>query len=162
MECKDCKWIELSKFVFPDGSNSIICNKYRKHIGFTDKNGEITETKFVDECKLRTKEIGSIVGKFADENRQAIIVTVSSGWALKVNEHGQESIIYLSKYKSKVIDRMNMFIAKKSWIQGIGYQGSIDRWVCRISKGQKKCEYIGSFKTFADAKKALREATMNF
>lgn len=137
MECKECKWIELSKFVFPDGSNSIICNKYRKHLGFTDKNGEITETKFVDECKLRAKEIGSIVGKFADENRQAIIVTVSSGWALKVNEHGQESIIYLSKYKSKVIDRMNMFIAKKSWIPGIGYQASIDRWVCRISKGQK-------------------------
>lgn len=162
MECKDCKWIEVSKFVFPDGSNSITCNKYSKHIGFTDKNGEITETKFVDECKLRTKEIGLIVGKVVDENRQAIIVTVSNGWALKVNEHGQESIIYLSKYKNKVIDKMNMFIAKKSWISGIGYWSSIDRWVCRISKGANTREYIGNFKTFADAKKALREAAIKF
>lgn len=160
MECKECKWIEISNFVFPDGSNSIICNKYNKHLGFTNKNGEITETKFVDECKLRTKEIGAIIGEAIDLNRQATIITVSNGWALKVNEHGQESIIYLSKYKSNAIDKMNMFIAKKSWIPGIGYQSSIDRWVCRISKGQKTREYIGSFKSFADAKRALREAAI--
>lgn len=160
MDCKECKWIGISEFIFPDGSNSLICNKYNKHLGFTNKNGEVIETKFVEECKIRTREIGTIIEEAADVNRQAIIVTVSNGWALKVNEHGQESIIFLSKYKSKTIEKMKMFIAKKSWIPGIGYQSSIDRWVCRISKGQKAREYIGSFKTFADAKKALREAAI--
>ena len=67
MECKNCKWIELSKFVFPDGSNSIICNKYRKHLGFTDKNGE-EALKGIDDEEL--EEASKVYEELLNENLQ--------------------------------------------------------------------------------------------
>lgn len=37
MNCKKCTWIKVYDFKFPDGTKTIACEKYNKHLGFTNK-----------------------------------------------------------------------------------------------------------------------------
>lgn len=51
--CKDCQWIEISKFVFPDKTKSVACSKCNKFLGFTEANGEIKKINEPFECKYK-------------------------------------------------------------------------------------------------------------
>lgn len=50
--CSNCKFVELSGYIFEDLSRSIVCTRYNKFLGFTNKNGDIVETKGVLQCEI--------------------------------------------------------------------------------------------------------------
>ena len=35
MDCKGCIWFKIYDFIFPDGTKTMTCEKYNKHLGFT-------------------------------------------------------------------------------------------------------------------------------
>lgn len=37
MDCKECIWFKIYDFIFPDGTKTMTCEKYNKHLGFTNK-----------------------------------------------------------------------------------------------------------------------------
>ena len=42
MTCNECKWVKIYKYKFPDNTNTVACEKYNKHLGFTNNKGRIT------------------------------------------------------------------------------------------------------------------------
>ncbi|MDU2266158.1 MAG: hypothetical protein E6583_07435 [Clostridium sp.] len=52
MDCKECIWFKIYDFIFPDGTKTIACEKYKKHLGFTNKKGQVKGVKAVSECEF--------------------------------------------------------------------------------------------------------------
>ena len=51
--CRECRWIEVSKFVFPDKTKSVVCSKCDRFLGFTEVNGEIKIINEPFQCKYK-------------------------------------------------------------------------------------------------------------
>lgn len=56
------------------------------------------------------------------------------------------------------MEKLELFRNKKSWITGICYARMYKSWTVKIYIKNKKFKHIGTYKTFFEAKKALREA----
>jgi hypothetical protein len=55
MDCKGCIWFKIYDFIFPDGTKTMTCEKYNKHLGFTSKKGQVKKVKHIDECRGNIK-----------------------------------------------------------------------------------------------------------
>lgn len=62
MKCSKCKWLNISNYIFKDGARSVVCDKHKKFLGFTDKKGRLKDLRVLAECtdtgtiKIKTKE----------------------------------------------------------------------------------------------------------
>lgn len=80
MECKECKWIEISNYKFKDKTRSVVCIKYNKFLGFTNKKGQVVEVKQVNECSTN----GSIIRKIeTHEKKKSGVVGIT--WSDRYN-----------------------------------------------------------------------------
>lgn len=58
------------------------------------------------------------------------------------------------------MEKLELFRNKKSWITGICYSRAYKRWTVKIY-ANKKFTHIGSYKTFLEAKRALKKEEVN-
>lgn len=154
MDCKKCKWLKIYNYKFPDGTKTMSCEKFKKHLGFTDKKGNFKTVKAIAECelnnaprKVEVKEEPLLKGRLIQKN---------SKWAVEVEEHGITSVIYTSRSYVDALDKLNLFRHRKSWIKGLCYAKKYGRWTVKLWNN-KTLKYIGTYKTFLEAKKALKQ-----
>lgn len=57
IKCKGCKFLEVSSYIFEDGTKSLACDKYKKFLGFTDTNFNFTKVNGVDMCEHNPKVV---------------------------------------------------------------------------------------------------------
>lgn len=55
--CKECQWLELSKYVFMDNTQSVVCSKLNRFLGWTEKTGEIKTLNTVATCPYRNSKV---------------------------------------------------------------------------------------------------------
>lgn len=55
--CKECQWLELSKYVFEDNTQSVICLKLNRFLGWTEKTGEIKKLNTVAACPYKNSKV---------------------------------------------------------------------------------------------------------
>lgn len=158
MTCNECKWVKIYKYKFPDNTNTVACEKYNKHLGFTNNKGQISSINIINECEfnnykreLPAKKEDIFVGQ---------VVLIANRWNVEVEENGITGIIYRTKDKSNAMQKLELFRNKKSWLKGISYSNIDKKWIVKASFKNKKNQYIGSYKTFLEAKRALREAAI--
>lgn len=156
MDCKSCKWLKIYDYKFHDGTKTITCEKYNKHLGFTNKKGQVNGVSAISECefnnyprKIEVKKETPLTGR---------LVFIRNRWNVEVEENGSVNIIYSSKYKHDAMEKLELFRNRKSWITGICYARMYKSWTVKIYVKNKKFKHIGTYKTFFEAKKALREA----
>lgn len=159
MDCKSCKWLKIYDYTFEDGTKTIACEKYKKHLGFTNKKGQVKGVKAVIECEFnnypRKAEVKTeipLTGR---------LVLIKGRWSVEVEENGSVDIIYSSKNKEKAMEKLELFRNKKSWITGICYSRAYKCWTVKIY-ANKKFTHIGSYKTFLEAKRALKKEEVNY
>lgn len=155
MNCKKCTWIKVYDFKFPDGTKTIACEKYNKHLGFTNKKGQVKGVKAVSECEFNNYPRKDEVK--IEIPLTARLVLIRGRWSVKAEENGSVDIIYSSKNKEDAMEKLELFRNKKSWITGICYARAYKSWTVKIYTN-KKFVHIGSYKTFLEAKRALKEA----
>ena len=63
MDCKECIWFKIYDFIFPDGIKTMTCEKYNKHLGFTNKKGQVVKVKHIAECRGQANTINSSKGE---------------------------------------------------------------------------------------------------
>ena len=155
MGCNNCKWFKVYDFTFPDGTKTIACEKYKKHLGFTNKKGQVKTVKAVSECEFnnyhRKEEVKT------ENPLTARLVLIRGRWSVEAEENGCVNIIYSSKYKDDAMEKLELFRNRKSWITGICYARMYKSWTVKIYVKNKKFKHIGTYKTFFEAKKALRK-----
>lgn len=159
MSCKNCEFIRVYEFIFPDGTKTIECLKFNKHLGFTNEKGQVKKIKPVVECKfncLRVKENIEVVG-----NINGAVLKRGLNWVVEVLEDNVKSVIFTSKVKNEAENKLDMWSRRKSWIKGISYDYKKKRWNVRIYISTGKVKYVGSYRSFMEAKRALREAKVN-
>lgn len=159
MGCKECEFIKVYDFIFPDGTKTIECLKFTKHLGFTNKKGQVKKVNSVAECKLNCKvvEVEPIVN-YDYEDTTSEVLRRGDNYVVEVFENNVKSVIFTSKYEREVKNKLEMFRMKKSWITGITYNRRHKRWVAKIYIGKQKYKQVGTFKSFMEAKRALKEA----
>lgn len=159
MDCKSCKWLKIYDYKFPDGSKTIACEKYNKHLGFTNKKGQVNGVKSVSECEFnnypRKLEVKT------ETPLTARLVLIRGRWSVEAEEDASVDIIYSSKNKEDAMEKLELFRNKKSWITGICYSRAYKSWTVKIYMN-KKFTHIGSYKTFLEAKRALKEVKSNY
>lgn len=158
MACKSCKWLKIHEYEFPDGTKTITCEKYNRHLAFTDKKGQVREVKAVSECEFnnypRKLEVKT------ETPLTARLVLIKGRWSVEVEENGSVDIIYSSKNKEDAMEKLELFRNKKSWITGICYARAYKSWTVKIYM-DRKFKHIGSYKSFLEAKRALKEVKKN-
>lgn len=159
MDCKSCKWLKIYDYTFEDGTKTIACEKHKKHLGFTNKKGQVKGVKAVIECEFnnypRKAEVKTEIPLTAR------LVLIKGRWSVEVEENGSVDIIYSSKNKEKAMEKLELFRNKKSWITGICYSRAYKCWTVKIY-ANKKFTHIGSYKTFLEAKRALKKEEVNY
>lgn len=159
MDCKSCKWLKIYDYTFEDGTKTIACEKHKKHLGFTNKKGQVKGVKAVIECEFnnypRKAEVKTEIPLTAR------LVLIKDRWSVEVEENGSVDIIYSSKNKEKAMEKLELFRNKKSWITGICYSRAYKCWTVKIY-ANKKFTHIGSYKTFLEAKRALKKEEVNY
>lgn len=159
MDCKSCKWLKIYDYTFEDGTKTIACEKHKKHLGFTNKKGQVKGVKAVIECEFnnypRKAEVKTEIPLTAR------LVLIKGRWSVEVEENGSVDIIYSSKNKEKAMEKLELFRNKKSWITGICYSCAYKCWTVKIY-ANKKFTHIGSYKTFLEAKRALKKEEVNY
>lgn len=53
--CKSCQWLEVSKYVFPDKTKSVVCSKCNKFLGFIKSNAASIDIKMPDFCNYKVE-----------------------------------------------------------------------------------------------------------
>ncbi|MCE9654677.1 hypothetical protein LPC13_05225 [Clostridium celatum] len=159
MACKNCKWFKVYDFIFPDSTKTIACEKYKKHLGFTNKNGQVKNIRPINECRFNCSSLNKDVVNAAkdEDDSKGRVLMIKGKWAVEVYEAGITSVIFTSKYKEEALQKLEMFKNKKSWITGISYTRRYKKWIAKIYIKKFKYKQVGTFKTFAEAKKALNE-----
>lgn len=158
MDCKSCKWLKIYDYKFPDDTKTIGCEKYNKHLGFTNKKGQVKNVKPINECELNRTTINEMTGIEEDDDSTGRVILFKGRWAVEVDEAEKRNIIFTSKDKAEAIEKLAMFKSKRSWIKGISYTKRYKKWIAKIYLEKFKYKQIGTFKTFYEAKKALKEA----
>ena len=159
MDCKNCKWLKVYDFVFLDGTKTIACEKYKKHLGFTNKKGQVKTVKAVSDCEFNNYPRKAEVK--IEIPLTARLVLIRGRWSVEAEENGSVDIIYSSKNKEKAMEKLELFRNKKSWITGICYSRAYKCWTVKIY-ANKKFTHIGSYKTFLEAKRALKKEEVNY
>lgn len=158
MDCKSCKWLKIYDYQFEDGTKTITCEKYNRHLGFTNKKGQVKEVKAVSECEFnnypRKLEVKT------ETPLTARLVLIRGRWSVEAEENGSVDIIYSSKNKEDAMEKLELFRNKKSWITGICYARAYKSWTVKIYI-DRKFKHIGSYKSFLEAKRALKEVKKN-
>lgn len=150
---------KIYDYTFEDGTKTIACEKHKKHLGFTNKKGQVKGVKAVIECEFnnypRKAEVKTEIPLTAR------LVLIKGRWSVEVEENGSVDIIYSSKNKEKAMEKLELFRNKKSWITGICYSRAYKCWTVKIY-ANKKFTHIGSYKTFLEAKRALKKEEVNY
>ena len=89
MDCKECIWFKIYDFIFPDGTKTMTCEKYNKHLGFTNKRGQVEKFKRIDECRRNINAIRPTEGTEIVTNKEGIcFVSESKKYQVNVNDGG--------------------------------------------------------------------------
>ena len=160
MDCKSCRWAKIYDYEFPEGTKTIACEKYNKHLGFTNKKGQVVKVKHIAECRGQANTINSSKGETEIITNKAGIYfnEKTKKYEVKVNDNGKYCNIATTTSKERALQVLEMFKAKKSFVSGIYWETSRGSWVCRVyDKNLKRYVYLKQSKYFTETLKALSE-----
>lgn len=150
MDCKNCKWLKIYGYKFPDGTKTIGCEKYNKHLGFTNKKGQVTKTKHLIECKGEDHKAITKEGVYFDS-------TINK-YKVVINDNGR--IVDIANVDSLDEGKqiISMFKMKLSYFPYIYWRKGRERWVSSIydEKSNKQIHLIQT-KYYSEALKKVKE-----
>lgn len=100
MDCKGCIWFKIYDFIFPDGTKTMTCEKYNKHLGFTSKKGQVKKVKHIDECRGNINTIIPTKGTEIVANKEGVYFD-SESKNIKLKSMIAEYIALLQQQKQK-------------------------------------------------------------
>ncbi|MDY4500797.1 MAG: hypothetical protein SPE36_02615 [Lactobacillus johnsonii] len=157
MDCKECIWFKIYDFIFPDGTKTMTCEKYNKHLGFTNKRGQVEKFKRIDECRRNINAIRPTEGTEIVTNKEGICFdSESKKYKVKVNDGGIYCFIAATKTKERAEQILKMFKERKSFVKNIIWNKRKQRWVAReYDKNLKRYIHITQSKYFSETLKKL-------
>lgn len=157
MDCKKCIWFKIHEYKFPDGTKTITCEKYNKHLGFTNKRGQVNKIKDIGCNKVKDEfskcEVEPII------NQNGVFYNMkTTKYDVKVNDHDRYSVIATVDSVKEAKEILELFKVKKSYIPYIFWEKKSKRWLCKVwDSKKKKGIYVAQSKYFAEAIKKLDE-----
>lgn len=104
MDCKGCIWFKIYDYKFPDDTKTIGCEKYNKHLGFTNKKGQVKNVKPINECELNRTTINEMTGIEEDDDSTGRVILFKGRWAVEVDEAEKKEILFLpAKIRLKLL-----------------------------------------------------------
>lgn len=150
MDCKSCKWLKIYEYKFPDGTKTIGCEKHNKHLGFTNKRGQVTKTKHLIECKGDVRKVIDKEGVYFDStiNKYKVIV----------NDNGRIVDIAEVDSRNEGHQILNMFRLKVSYVPHIYWLKAEKSWLSKVyDKTSKRYIHLIQTKYYSEALKKLKE-----
>lgn len=157
MDCKGCIWFKIYDFIFPDGTKTMTCEKYNKHLGFTSKKGQVKKVKHIDECRGNINTIIPTKGTESVANKEGVYFdSESKKYKVKVNDSGIYCFIAATKTEERAEQILKMFKERKSFVKNIIWDKRKQRCVAReYDKNIKRYIYITQSKYFSETLKKL-------
>lgn len=160
MDCNNCKWLKIYNYKFPDGTKTIACEKYNKHLGFTNKKGEVVRVKHIEECrgKANTIHLSKSGAEIITDKEGIYFNPKTKKYEVKVNDSGRYCFIAAARTEERAKQILKMFKEKKSFVSNISWITDRQRWVCRVyDKNLKRYIYVIQTKYFSEALEKLNE-----
>lgn len=155
MDCKSCKWLKIYDYQFEDGTKTITCEKYNKHLGFTNENGDVTKVKHIMECKGEMKIIKS-TNELIDKEGVYLDSTTNK-YIVVVDDSGKFSIIARVDSLEEGKKIIGMFHSRISYMPNIYWESGRSRWVSKIyDKDLRKYVHVIQTKYYSEAIKKLK------